>query len=121
MRNTSARYRRIGFLGLLASVLLVALLSSAHHASAATFGGHWTVAPGKAVVINYNDTDCADKSYRGIIEQAASLWNATVSPADFVHSSSSDKSTVQLFICTGFDARDGGDYWGVTHLYDATG
>ncbi len=103
----------------IALVALFAALLAASPVRAAVFGGSWVAAPGAPLVIAYNDTACADPSYRLIIEDAAAQWNQTDSPAAFVRTDSADMSTVQLLVCTGFDDGPQSDYWGVTTLYDA--
>lgn len=110
--------RRYGVATMVAALVVVALLMSASHAGAAVFGGSWAATPGAAVVVTYNDTACADPTYRLIIEDAAAQWNQTDSPVAFVRTESADRDAVQLFVCTGFDDGPQGDYWGVTTLYD---
>jgi hypothetical protein len=114
----TGKARRLGSATIVAVVVIAALLALASHVQAAAFGGSWAVAPGAPLVISYNDTACADPSYRLIIEDAAAQWNQTDSPAAFVRTDSSDMNAVQLFVCTGFDDGPQGDYWGVTTLYD---
>ncbi len=105
-----------------AALLTAAILAVAvPHVRAAVFGGGWAVNRGAPLVIAYNDTACADPSYRTIIDDAAAQWNQTDSPAAFVRTDSTDQISVQLFVCTGFDDGPDGDYWGVTVLYDAAG
>ncbi|HEY7293611.1 MAG TPA: hypothetical protein VH916_01165 [Dehalococcoidia bacterium] len=106
-----------GALLLTAAVLALAV----PHVRAATFGGGWDASSGAPLVITYNDTTCADPTYRLIIEDAAAQWNQTDTPAAFVRTDSTDPATVQLFVCTGFDDGPNGDYWGMTDLYDASG
>ncbi|HZQ35566.1 MAG TPA: hypothetical protein VFD32_06510, partial [Dehalococcoidia bacterium] len=115
----NSRARRYGSATIVAALVVAAMLVAAPQVRAAVFGGSWTAAPGAPLVISYNDTACADPSYRLIIEDAAAQWNQTDSPAAFVRTDSSDMNAVQLFVCTGFDDGPQGDYWGVTTLYDA--
>jgi hypothetical protein len=102
--------------GLLAAGLMLGLSS----VQGALFGGQWSSERGSAIVIVYADS-CADPSYRPIIEDAAALWNRTTTPAAFVKAADGDTRSVRLMVCTGYDDGPDGDYWGVTHLYDAAG
>ncbi len=113
-----AKTRRAGCAVVAVVALIGALLPAATQVRAAVFGGSWGAAPGAPLVIAYNDTACADPTYRLIIEDAAAQWNQTDSPAAFVRTDSTDMGTVQLFVCTGFDDGPQSDYWGVTTLYD---